>query len=81
VNQSLVWRAYLIEREEDLTAAVERYRQVTGRQPKLALVSEKADDRLLEKLKQHGLNVQRAKAILPKDVWLTHESAAQTGLL
>jgi len=81
VNQSLVWRAYLIEKEEDLTAAVERYRQVTGWQPKLALVSEKADDRLLEKLKQHGLNVQRAKAILPKDVWLTHESAAQVGLL
>lgn len=81
MDKPLVWRAYLIERDEDLTAAVERYRQVTGRQPKLALVSEKADDRLLEKLKQRGLNVQRAKAILPKDIWLTHESAVQTGLL
>lgn len=81
MNNSLIWRAYLIEKDEDLAAAIARYRQATGRQPKLALVSEKADGALLDKLKQRGLNVQRAKAILPKDVWLTHESAAQVGLL
>lgn len=81
MNKSLTWRAYLIEKDEDLQHALERYRQVTGKRPKLALASEKADAALLEKLTASGLTVQQSKTILPRDVWLTHEAAVQTGLL
>ncbi|WP_169239902.1 hypothetical protein [Candidatus Roseilinea sp. NK_OTU-006] len=81
MNKTLIWRAYLIEKDEDLASAVSRYQQVTGKRPKLALASEKADAALLEKLKAAGLTVQQSKTILPRDVWLTHEAAVQTGLL
>jgi len=81
MNKSPTWRAYLIEKDEDLAAAIARYRQATGKPPKLALASEKADGALLEKLKASGLAVRQARSILPRDVWLTHESAAQLGLL
>jgi len=81
MNRSLSWRAYLIETDEDLANALERYRQATGKRPRLALASEKADAALLEKLKQSGLTVQQGKAILPCDIWLTHETAAQSSLL
>lgn len=81
MNEQMEWRVYRIEDKNDLLSAVELYRKRFGTAPIRARVSERAPEELLFLLQEvPGLEIERAKTQLPRDVWLTHQREPQLSL-
>jgi len=81
MKEQVEWRIYMIEDKDDLLAAVELYRKRYGTAPIRARVSERAPEELLFLLQEvPGLEIERAKMQLPRDVWLTHQRESQPQL-
>lgn len=70
-RKKLTWRVYRIESEEDLKRALAQYHTVTGMNPVRVRLSERASGDLLKWVERLGIEVVRAKDVLPWDVWLT----------
>mgnify|MGYP005864068015 FL=1 len=74
MKEQVEWRVYCIEDKRDLLSAIESYRLRKGVLPTRARVSERAPEELVFLLEEvPGLWIERAKAQLPRDIWLTHE--------
>jgi len=79
--EQVEWRVYRIEDKNDLMSAVELYQKRYGTAPIRARVSERAPEDLLFLLQEvPGLEIERAKTQLPRDVWLTHQRETQPQL-
>ncbi|MFZ6019127.1 MAG: hypothetical protein ACOYXO_05885 [Chloroflexota bacterium] len=81
MNEQMEWRVYRIEDKGDLLAALALYQKRFGTAPIRARVSERAPEELLFLLQEvPGLEIERAKTQLPRDVWLTHQRESQPQL-
>lgn len=79
--EQVEWRVYRIEDKDDLLSALELYRKRCETAPIRARVSERAPEELLFLLQEvPGLEIERAKTQLPRDVWLTHLQEPQPQL-
>lgn len=73
-KQQVEWRVYRIEDKHDLHSALDLYRKRFGTAPIRARISERAPEDLVFLLEEvPGLEIERAKAQLPRDVWLNHQ--------
>jgi len=76
------WRVYMIYDENDFAAALRRYEAAVQQKPRCIAVSERAPAEIERMAAESGLLLAARRAdILPRDVWLTHETAFQPGLL
>lgn len=74
MKEQVEWRVYRIEDKHDLRTALELYRVRKGVAPIRARISERAPEDLVFLLEEvPGLEIERAKGLLPWDVWLTHQ--------
>lgn len=71
-----MWRAYAILDKDDFRAALQLYQVRTGAKPTRMQISERAPEDLLFMLSEvEGIEVERVKHLMPRDIWLTHEEA------
>lgn len=74
MKEQVEWRVYRIEDKHDLQTALELYRMRKGVSPCRARISERAPEDLLFLIEEvPGLEIERGKNLLPRDVWLTHQ--------
>jgi len=70
-RKKLALRVYRIESEDDLKRALLHYQTATELKPVLVRISERASGDLLKWVERLGIEVVRAKDVLPWDIWLT----------
>jgi len=76
MKDQVVWRAYRITSQSDLQAVLQAYYTKTGCIPNRVRLSDRASDDLVAMVRVAivGAAIERAKTLLPNDVWLAHDN-------